>query len=76
MRSLNSERFKAALLDNDIYYLKGDWTNYNAEITRLLGVHGRGGVPLYLFYPAGGEAHILPQLLTEKTVLKAIGAAN
>ena len=74
--ALNSERFKAALLDNDIYYLKGDWTNYNAEITRLLGVHGRGGVPLYLFYPAGGEAHILPQLLTEKTVLKAIGAAN
>lgn len=74
--ALNSARFKAALQDNDIYYLKGDWTNYNAEITRLLGVHGRGGVPLYLFYPAGGEARILPQLLTEKTVLKAIGAAN
>ena len=74
--ALNSARFKAALQDNEIYYLKGDWTNYNAEITRLLGAHGRGGVPLYLFYPAGGEAHILPQLLTEKTVLKAIGAAN
>lgn len=74
--ALNSERFKAALQDNAIYYLKGDWTNHNPEITRLLGEHNRGGVPLYLFYPVDGEVRILPQLLTESIVLKAMDAAD
>jgi len=74
--ALSSERFKAALKDNNIYYLKGDWTNHNPEVTRLLGEHGRGGVPLYLYYPAGGEARILPQLLTQNIVLKAFGLVD
>lgn len=72
--ALSSERFETALQTHNIHYLKGDWTNRNPEITRLLSEHGRGGVPLYLFYPAGGgEARILPQLLTEGIVLGALG---
>ncbi len=74
--ALNSKRFKKALQDNNIYYLKGDWTNRNPEITHLLGKFGRNGVPLYLFFPAGGEARILPQLLTEKTVLRMIDSSR
>lgn len=72
--ALSSEGFESALRTLNIQYLKGDWTNHNPEITRLLNEHGRGGVPLYLFYP-GGEAkvRILPQLLTENIVLGELG---
>jgi thiol:disulfide interchange protein len=32
---------------------------------RFIEAHNRAGVPLYLFYPAGGgEPQILPQVLT------------
>lgn len=38
---------------------------------------GGRGVPLYLLYPAGGGApRILPQILTEGILLRAIGAAG
>jgi len=71
--ALNSDRFLNTLKENNITYLKGDWTNYNPEITRLLNQHQRSGVPLYLFYPEGSsKPRILPQLLTEKIVITAI----
>ncbi len=56
-----------------VTYLKGDWTNQNPEITRLLEEHGRSGVPLYLLYTQG-EPQVLPQILTEGTVLDALSA--
>ncbi|MFT5421398.1 MAG: thiol:disulfide interchange protein [Candidatus Endobugula sp.] len=48
-----------------IHLLQGDWTNYNAEITELLDRYGRGGVPLYLLFPAesGADATLLPQII-------------
>ena len=54
-----------------IHYLKGDWTNEDAQITRKLGEFGRSGVPLYVYYPAhaGAEPVVLPQILTPKMVL-------
>lgn len=71
--ALSSDRFLATLKENNITYLKGDWTNYNLEITQLLNRHHRSGVPLYLFYPAGAvEPRILPQLLTKNIVIDAI----
>jgi thiol:disulfide interchange protein len=48
----------------DIAVLVGDWTNGDGDIGRFLASHGRSGVPLYLFYPPGGDAQVLPQLLT------------
>ena len=53
--------------------LVGDWTSGNAEIGRFLERHGRSGVPLYLHYPAGGEAQVLPQLLTARTLTDLAG---
>lgn len=52
--------------DKDITLLKGDWTNYDPKITKLLEKHKRGGVPLYLLFPAevGKDPMILPQILT------------
>ena len=48
-----------------IVMMIGDWTNGDPEIARFLEAQGRSGVPLYLFYPAGGGApRQLPQLLT------------
>lgn len=57
-----------------ITYLKGDWTNRDPEITRILAEFGRSGVPLYLYYPAGVSANpaILPQILTPEIVTQAV----
>jgi thiol:disulfide interchange protein len=58
-------------------YVVGDWTNQNAEIGKLLKEHGREGVPLYLYYPAGGgEPQVLPQILTETLILETVGASK
>ncbi|MFT7307380.1 MAG: thiol:disulfide interchange protein [Candidatus Azotimanducaceae bacterium] len=59
--------------ENNIRYLKGDWTNEDPVISRKLVEHGRSGVPLYLFYPAGSKnPTVLPQLLTKDIVLRAL----
>ncbi|WP_029014153.1 protein-disulfide reductase DsbD family protein [Niveispirillum irakense] len=73
--SLSTDAVKAAMQDKGITYLKGDWTNRDANIARILESHGRSGVPLYLLYvPGKAEPEILPQLLTEGTVLDALSA--
>jgi thiol:disulfide interchange protein DsbD len=70
--ALSSTRFRAVLKQRGIHYLKGDWTRYDPEITALLNAYGRSGVPLYLYFPPGQPARILPQLLTENLVLSAL----
>jgi thiol:disulfide interchange protein DsbD len=56
-----------------VVILKGDWTLQDAGITRFLHSHGRDGVPLYVLYPPGhGAPVVLPQILTEATVLAAL----
>jgi thiol:disulfide interchange protein DsbD len=59
-----------------ITYLKGDWTNRDPEITRILTEFGRSGVPLYVFYPAGAanstKPIVLPQILTPEIVTRAV----
>ncbi len=72
--SLNTAAVRAAMAERGVTYLKGDWTNQNPEITRLLESHGRSGVPLYLLYTGTGEPQVLPQILTEGTVLAALNA--
>ncbi|MBI2783586.1 MAG: protein-disulfide reductase DsbD [Gammaproteobacteria bacterium] len=72
--ALSSELFRTTLKQRGIHYLKGDWTRYDPEITALLSAHGRSGVPLYLYFPPGEPARILPQLLTETIVLSALNA--
>jgi len=68
-----TDRFYKLLQDNKITYLKGDWTNNDPEITKLLNQFQRSGVPLYLVYPAGnGSPEVLPQILLESTVIEAL----
>lgn len=73
--SLARPRVARAFAENNIAYLKADWTNRDAEIAAALAEHGRAGVPLYLYYPAGGgDPHVLPQILSEDLILRAIEA--
>ena len=72
--SLSTGAVRAAMAARGVTYLKGDWTNQNPEITRLLETHGRSGVPLYLLFAGAGAPQVLPQILTEGTVLAALDA--
>ncbi|MBW6397990.1 thioredoxin family protein [Roseomonas sp. HJA6] len=71
--ALATDGVQRAFADSNIAYLTGDWTRGDPAITAVLRAHQRDGVPLYLFYPAGGGApRILPQILTEGIILQAI----
>lgn len=72
--ALSQSSVKDEFKKRGITYLKGDWTNRDAEITKILSEFGRSGVPLYLYYPAGinTSPDILPQILTPEIVLQTI----
>ncbi|WP_375408859.1 protein-disulfide reductase DsbD family protein, partial [uncultured Methylobacterium sp.] len=70
--ALRTDAVKQAFEARGVTYLKGDWTNQNPEITRLLEKHGRNGVPLYLLYGAGSSPIVLPQILTQGAILSAL----
>jgi DsbC/DsbD-like thiol-disulfide interchange protein/cytochrome c biogenesis protein CcdA len=67
--AIEREDTKRAFAGNAINVLKGDFTRRDPEISRFLAEHGRSGVPLYLYYPKGGEAQILPQVLTSNMLI-------
>ena len=70
--TLDSPEVRRAFAARGIVALKGDWTRQDPQITAFLEKFGRSGVPLYLFYSAGGRPTILPQILTEREILAAI----
>jgi thiol:disulfide interchange protein DsbD len=71
--ALTSPEVKQAFDAQGIIALRGDWTRQDKDITRVLEANGRGGVPLYLYYPkSGGEAVVLPQILTVGGVVRAL----
>ena len=71
--ALSSPRTAEAIQATNAVYLVGDWTRRDDAITAELQRHGRSGVPLYLLYaPGQAEPRILPQLLTEGTVVGAL----
>jgi len=68
--TLDTEGFYQALEQNNIAYLKGDWTDSDPEITKLLNQYQRSGVPLYLLFPSDmKEAQILPQILVKASTI-------
>jgi thiol:disulfide interchange protein DsbD len=74
--ALSPQAVRDAFARSHVAYLKGDWTRQDPAISRFLREHGRDGVPLYIFYPPGAPPSVLPQLLTEGTVLDQIAAAH
>ena len=67
-----------AFAESGVTYMVADWTNYDADIGAFVKSHGRNGIPLYVMYPAGGDSApvLMPQLLTQSTVLAALEAAR
>jgi thiol:disulfide interchange protein len=68
--ALTTDATRDLFTAQNILYIKGDWTNYDADITKFLAAYGRQGVPLYIFIGAPDkdgkrpDPVILPQLLT------------
>ncbi|ESQ85972.1 hypothetical protein AEAC466_01960 [Asticcacaulis sp. AC466] len=70
---LTGTEFEKALKDTGTVYMVGDWTNQDAEISQYLGLYGRSGVPLYVYYgPNNAEPVVLPQILNTADVVKLI----
>ena len=74
--ALSQDSVLDAFKQGGVTYLKGDWTNRDSEITKILAEFGRSGVPLYVFYPASAshlkKPIVLPQILTPEMVTKAV----
>ena len=63
--AIEREATRAAFAKAGVVVLRGDWTRRDPAITRYLTAQGAAGVPLYVWYPAGGGApRQLPQVLT------------
>jgi thiol:disulfide interchange protein DsbD len=62
----------------NVLAVRADWTNRNADITRLLSKFGRSGVPLYVIFPPGrsGTPIVLPEVITRGIVLDALDKAR
>ena len=73
--TLSTGRVIQAMAEKNITYLKGDWTNQDPEISKVLDAFNRPSVPLYVLYPgAGREPVILPQILTPSIVVEAFSS--
>ena len=73
--ALRSSAVADVFAKKGVVALKADWTARDPMISRILGSLGRSGVPLYALYPSGSPSTaptLLPQLLTEGTVIEAI----
>jgi thiol:disulfide interchange protein DsbD len=71
--ALNDKEVLRRFSELNIVRVKADWTVKDAAITEALAEFGRNGVPLYVFYPATGEAKLLPEILTPAIVLSSLG---
>jgi len=68
--AIEREETREAFGKAGVIALRGDWTRRDPAITRFLTRHGAAGVPLYLWYPAGGDARQLPQVLTPESLVR------
>ena len=72
--AFSSGTLKEAFRAKGVAAFAADWTERGDDITAALESFGRGGIPLYVYYaPHAAQPQILPQLITEGTVLQTIG---
>lgn len=66
---------RAAFEESGVTIVTADWTNRDPVIEKALAAFGANGVPLYVFYPAGGrEPVIIPQPLTAEAIISTISS--
>lgn len=73
---LSSKKVVAAFEAADVTLVVADWTNRDTQIEKALAGYGANGIPLYVFYPSGGEAIVLPQPLTQSGLLALLTPKN
>jgi thiol:disulfide interchange protein DsbD len=74
--ALSTTAVKNALAQTGTIYMIGDSTKYNPDIDQAINQFGRGGLPVYVVYPAdGGAPVLLPQLLSPEIVVSALEKA-
>ncbi|HEX9702989.1 MAG TPA: thioredoxin family protein, partial [Rhodospirillales bacterium] len=73
---LSRDAVVAALSARNVVAMQGDWTRPDPAISTFLARHQRYGIPFNaVFGPGAPEGVLLPELLTERMVLDAIGRA-
>jgi len=61
------------LAEQNIKYIKADWTNRNEDIAIGLAKYERSGIPLYIFWKPGmRNSKILPAVLTEDLLIRSM----
>jgi thiol:disulfide interchange protein len=74
--TLSTRSVKNALAKTGTIYMIADSTKYNPDIDQAINEFGRGGLPVYVVYPAdGGAPVLLPQLLSPAIVISALEKA-
>nr|WP_247712026.1 protein-disulfide reductase DsbD [Qipengyuania qiaonensis] len=73
--AIEREATRQAFEDANVIAMRGDWTQRDEEISRMLTQQGAAGVPLYLWYAPGGEAEQLPQVLTPDLLVEKARAS-
>ncbi|HRP70231.1 MAG TPA: thioredoxin family protein [Turneriella sp.] len=59
-------------VDKGVVLLRADFTNLDDTIADEITKLGRAGLPVYAFYNRAGKVTLLPQVLTEGLLIKAI----
>ncbi len=74
--ALSTQAVKDAMARTGTLYMIADSTKYNPDIEDAISTFGRGGLPVYVVYPADGSApKVLPQLLSPGIVVTALDQA-
>ena len=61
------------LAEQNIKYIKADWTNRNEDIAIGLAKYERSGIPLYIFWKPGMQySKIVPAVLTEDILIRSM----
>jgi len=70
--ALSGDAFDRLVERTGVQLMRADWTRPSLEVDALIDRFGRNGVPLYVLFPANGDApQLLPQILTPGTVAAA-----
>jgi thiol:disulfide interchange protein DsbD len=70
--ALTSDKVISGFAAAGVVRMRADWTTRDERITQALAQFGRNGVPLYVLYDTKGQPTVLPEILTEATVLDAL----
>lgn len=69
---LNTAPIQKAFKEKGVALMRADWTNGEEYISRKLESFGRNGVPVYVLYSGPNQYELLPEILTNEIVLKAL----